>query len=261
MSKFKNSLLLALSSFFIFSVAHAERIVVIGDSHSCGDFGKQLVKELGNSGKNHVVMYCAGGLSVQHFLTGFTPKRPANNCKTYSSTQPRATICEGTGRVPALKEILAKEKPDRVVPALGTNNLGLNALTRFAPFAKQIKESGAKCHWVGPPVLGTNGRICREYGHNLEKVISTIGKSIAGTCRYVDSRNHTNANSTPDCIHRYGGPARSWADGVAREINRDTKEGSPRPKIQNSINRVPAGQDENQPESQPENQDENQKVN
>ena len=198
----------------------AEQITVIGDSHSCGDFGQKLVKNLSESGKHKVVMYCAGGLSTQHWLKGFKPPRSANNCHTFNSDNTKPVDCLGTGELPALEKILKGDvKPNRVVVALGSNNLGMNAINSFESFAKQIKDAGVKCQWVGPPTLGTNGVICQKYGHNLGKVVAAIKSASENACEYIDSRDVTSGDSTSDCIHRYGKPARDWADGVTQLMN------------------------------------------
>lgn len=224
---------LAFTFFIIYCQVRAEQIVVIGDSHSCGDFGQRLVKNLAENGKNKVVMYCAGGLSTQHWLKGYNPPRSANKCYTYSDDNPKSKECLGTGELPPLEKILNGEsKPNRVVVALGSNNLGMNALNSFAPFAKQIKKSGVSCHWIGPPALGANGEICRKHGHNLNKVIAAIESAAESICEYVDSREVTSPDSTPDCIHRYGKPARDWADGVSRMLNPQTNQGPSKSQIQ-----------------------------
>jgi hypothetical protein len=75
------SLVLAFGFLVISIQVNAENILIVGDSHSCGDFGKKLVKNLAGNGKNKVVMYCAGGLSTQHWLKGYRPPRSANKCR------------------------------------------------------------------------------------------------------------------------------------------------------------------------------------
>ncbi len=202
-----------------FSQARAEEVVVIGDSHSCGDFGQRLVRNLSEKGKHKVTMYCAPGMSVQHFQNGFKPPRELNKCRTYSSENPKLVQCQGTGDLPSLAQILNRQpKVDRVIVALGTNNLGLNGLKSFAPFAKQIRDSGAKCDWIGPPVLGKTGAMCQGKGPNLEKLIAVIQKEVGSLCQFVDSRDSTTAETTPDCVHRFGEPARRWADGVFQSL-------------------------------------------
>jgi hypothetical protein len=202
------------------NTACAEQIVIVGDSHSCGDFGRQLVRNLSAKGQNNVVMYCAGGLSTQHWVNGFSPKKSDNKCRTYSSKNLQLQDCLGTGDLPSIEKILQFEpRPSRVVVALGTNNLAMNALSSFDTFSQKIKNAGIACHWVGPPTLGQNGRICREHGHNLDSLVKTLRSATKNTCEYVDSRPVTRADNTPDCIHRYGIPAHEWADAVARLLN------------------------------------------
>lgn len=206
--------------------SRAEKILIIGDSHSCGDFGKRLVDDLAANGQNRVVLYCAPGLSSQHWLLpgGYTPKKPYQRCKTLSTERPKLEYCGKNGDLPNLRLLLQKEKPDHVVPALGTNNLGLNALKSFGELAAQVRASGARCSWIGPPTLGRRAPVCRKYGHNLGPLIERIERDVEheGMCRYIDSRPHTDAASTPDCMHRSGDPARRWADGVASEVLKES---------------------------------------
>ena len=112
-------LITALAFIFVHFEVKAEQIVVIGDSHSCGDFGQKLVKNLAENGKNKVIMYCAGGLSTQHWLKGYRPPRAANKCYTYTAENPKISECLGTGELPPLEKILSGEsKPSRVLVAL-----------------------------------------------------------------------------------------------------------------------------------------------
>jgi hypothetical protein len=195
-------------------------IMVIGDSHTCGDFGKKLAKNLAENGKFKVTVYCAGGLSAQHWIRGFTPPRPANYCKTYSSENSNMQNCFGSGDIPALEKILSTSpRPHRIIVALGSNNLGLNGLSSFRAFSERIKKEGLSCQWVGPPTLGSNGEICRRYGANLVRVVTEIQRATQDVCDFVDSRNVATAEATPDCIHRYGKAAYDWADGVFRALN------------------------------------------
>jgi lysophospholipase L1-like esterase len=216
-----NLLSLSLYLMVVYSnSALAKKIVVIGDSHSCGDFGKQLVKNLSDSSNNNVQMFCAGGLSVQHWVKGFTPPRAVNNCKTFSSENTQPIECLGTGQVPQLKKLIQQQQPDQIIVALGTNNIGLNGLPQISEFSDIIENKISDCIWVGPPALGQNGEICKKYGSNLNQLIEKIKVSTKNACRFIDSRPFTPSDkkSTPDCIHRYGKPAQAWADEVYQKI-------------------------------------------
>jgi hypothetical protein len=199
-------------------LSQADQVLIIGDSHSCGQFGDQLVNQVGENGRNSVTMLCSPGTSVQHWTQGFVPKNPANHCMTFTNKNHKKQLCGGNGNLPAIGPFLSATKPDRFIIALGTNNLAMNGLKHFSILSNEIQRSQAKCSWIGPPTLGTQGSICINYGHNFLELVSTIQRSAEPTCNYIDSRKWTTADTTPDCLHRFGQAAIVWANGVATEI-------------------------------------------
>lgn len=246
--------------FLLFVVpAHAERILLMGDSHTCGTaFGPQMAANLKDGGKNQVVVYCSGGTSAYHWVKGF--KAPwLNRCQTYTADQlekgrpaivriPRedpygkkrklftgivkgsVSCVPGSTALPPLDQVLEKVKPDRVVVALGTNNAGGNALPFLGAFANILKKAGKPCAWVGPPTFGRGTNQCRELGDKLDSlVIPSLKQQIAGACSYVDSHEFTPPPKGADCIHRYGKDALAWADGVAGKILGGGASPPPRP--------------------------------
>ncbi len=194
-------------------VARAERILVLGDSHSCGTFGVQLVKDLAKPG-NDVALYCAVGRTAYHFVTG----KAMASCKMFTDRNLTQKPC-GARRI---DDILKTEKPTRVIPAFGSNDLGKYWLSSFAKLAIKIYDTGAACHWVGPPIFNWDKGVCKskyaKFKNDPPEIIAAIQSGTAGICSFHDSFNYTDIHTTPDCIHRSGQPAIKWANGISAEI-------------------------------------------
>ncbi len=144
---------LIVISIFIFSagIARAENILMIGDSLSCGPFGKHVVENLSRQG-NQVTLYCAISSAPVNWLKGKNPS--GQICQTMTSAHLILSPCEGNGQTPQLASLLAKFKNSRVIISLGTNSL-LSPHTdhSYRLMAQTLKDSGAGCEWIGPPHL------------------------------------------------------------------------------------------------------------
>ena len=140
-----------LLGLFVLSILHArvraDDFVVIGDSLSCGGFGNALVKGLTAKG-SHVALFCAVDSAPANWLDGITPK--GRECMTMTSANPIAQLCDGTGQIPKLSELLAEHPGSRVVLALGTNSILSAYVDRsFSALARIARNYGCSCDWGG----------------------------------------------------------------------------------------------------------------
>ena len=128
---------------FCGSAAHSEYIVVIGDSHTCGSFGKNLFDGLTKAG-NRVSLYCAPLTDPANWLEG--RNQEGELCQVLKPSSPGLQLCGKNGRVPKLSDILNANKESRVVIALGTNSLKSDNIGRsYRALANVIQTGPHSC--------------------------------------------------------------------------------------------------------------------
>ena len=190
----------------------AENIVLLGDSHMCGDFGRRMFTNLVKKG-NTVTVFCTGGRTAQHFLTG----KAMGGCKWYDNKNSKARPCSDHKMDDMIRKV--SPKPDHVIPAFGSNDLGRAWKGSFKKLAQKIVATGAKCTWIGPPPFDWEKGVCKakyqQYHNDPPEIINEIKTDTASLCRFIDSAEHTKASDSSDCIHRYGKKAFDWADGIS----------------------------------------------
>lgn len=193
--------------------AFAEKIVVIGDSLTCGPFGDALFTDL-EAQRHQVTLYCAVSSAPSHWLEGKTPKGQRCEMRTPGST--KKVPCPPNGKVPTASSLLAGTPADRVIVALGTNSLyGSSAPRDYAELAK-LAATGRRCTWVGPPQLK------HDFQKNLNSFYDSLGTRVGSACDLVDSRDAT-APGTPgfattDGIHRTNAAGRAWYDALRSQL-------------------------------------------
>ena len=205
--------------------ARAENILVIGDSHSCQDFGTGLLSNLSREGHN-VTLYCAPSSSPRNWVNRRTPD--GHTCNTMTTAQPTLVKCAQEGAMPDLAQILRGQQ--RVIVALGTNSLGAPQVDRFyEALSAIVHRSGARCEWVGPPHLApTRVRNDREQRrlaslqNHLHSFYDSMEAAVGRRCTLVDSRGATSEGTagapTRDGVHRTRPAGQSWAQAVTSQI-------------------------------------------
>lgn len=218
--------------------ARADRVLMIGDSLSCGPFGRRAVENLKTAG-HEVTLYCMVGSAPEHWIGGDTV--PGQICQTMTSRSMALEPCAPRGRAPKLKDILASVTADRVIVALGTNSLpgGSVASQAYAQMAKEVRSEGS-CQWIGPPHLNPSQGIgwsrhrrgspddlkasrerLEQIQANLGPFYNSLSAKVDGTCPLVDSRPATAsgpAHETNDGIHRGPIGGRTWANALRNQI-------------------------------------------
>ncbi len=211
-----------LAVFLLSSVAQAAEILVIGDSHSCGAFGKRLFENL-VSGGDRVTLYCTPSSSPTHWLDGRNPS--GHKCQVRSSDASELADCGGNGATPSLRTLLARHAGARVIVALGTNSLhSSSAGDTYAEMAAQIQSAGRACDWIGPPHLNpaeapsSSRERIRQFESNLNGFYASLASVSSPACALVDSRPATERGtpgySTSDGVHRGRIAGGAWADRV-----------------------------------------------
>lgn len=216
-------------------VASGEPIVVIGDSLSCGPFGKNLVQNLSAAGHS-VTLYCAVSSAPRHWLTGSMPckldiaRGIDCRCNVVKTASKQKDLCGGDGALPVLSTILGNHKGARVIIALGTNSLlSARVDSSYSIMADAAaKSNGKACTWIAPPHLNANqargfspARV-NDLEKNLNTFYDSLAKSISSNCKIIDSREATApgtlGNQTVDGVHRNNAGGKYWADAIQSQI-------------------------------------------
>lgn len=177
-------------------------ILLIGDSHTVGTFGKTLdtlLRAVPNSAV-HTVGSC--GMSPDAFLRGY--ETPCGYLEYDWELRETSATKHPTPLIGALLERL---KPGTVIVALGANQIN-TAMTNPAKaradietLSQAIASSGARCVWVGPP-NGRNKPLDKET--NLYTILM---EATAGRCELFDSRVGKLPYLSYDAISREAGIA------------------------------------------------------
>jgi hypothetical protein len=202
------------------SATFAKDKIIIGDSISCGSFGKHMAQKL-SRGRDQITLYCAVSSRPDHWLDGKQPGKEI--CQTWSTGSKENTLtpCGGTGHVPTLAAILQGRTNIDVLVALGTNSLSDGANSTYTKMAKMIKDAKLACHWIGPPHMDSS----KGSGARLDARLPAFYQSlnaIESFCPVKDSRPFTQKGTpgfeTHDGIHRTKAAGIYWADMVVKLV-------------------------------------------
>ena len=183
--------------------APIERVLILGDSHMMGFFGRVLHKEVRNRFGANVTTVGACGKSEPGFLKGsYTgcgvqvrtgksrvryvlgcPQRP---CKEKHGKKCSKRMC----RPKKLKSYLRQLKPDLVIVQLGANSMWMGSAEKGWPLvrsniqklSKTLDEANARCVWVTPP----DTMIRKQTTQN--KFTALYEEELAGKCAVFNSR-------------------------------------------------------------------------
>lgn len=207
-------------------LADAKSFLVIGDSLSCGPFGKYLIQDLTKNG-NKVTLYCTVSSAPVHWLKGKNP--PGQKCQMLTSDNPFLQGCNERAKIPSLQNILALYKNADVIVALGTNSLLSPKVDKsYKVMAKAISENGSNCYWIGPPHLSPSdskgfplGRI-KIQESNLNSFYDSLSIAIDKHCNLIDSRGATIAGTpghqTYDGVHRTESAGKFWVAQISNNF-------------------------------------------
>jgi hypothetical protein len=229
---------------FVFSYAVlAKNILVIGDSHMAGPFGKNMFSNLAQDKNNNVVVYGHASSAAIHWINEKETKVSGGvfhsfsyEGRTYSNPNPtdwRESVAVPKASI-VFDEFLLhsswKQKPkasltpDIIVIELGANDLRIisseNGVVNKKSYAERLTankklvemaiDRGAKCYWVGPPD-GIKKSTARQ---NI--VYQMLAEAVADQCEFFNSRKY-NVNVC-DGIHYNCTAGYSKAKEWAREV-------------------------------------------
>lgn len=195
------------------------RVLVLGDSHSVGAFGAELVKQLSAWRPGYEVsIYAVGGSSPFWFAAGPRVAGPKSRDAWRDNT---GISISGVAKLSELWTPMTKQ----VVVALGTNQIDWNevrsgqariyGVAQSVELAEEIRRRGASCVWIGPPEMrGYRGTDPKQAEDAVLKYDQTLRSALGGLCSYIPSVDKTGYEGG-DGIHYSAAAARRWADTVA----------------------------------------------
>ena len=224
--------IMILCFIFLGQAAIAKSFLIVGDSLTCGPFGKYLTQELAKQG-NSVTLYCAVSSAPANWMNG---KNPAGqNCQTLTSADPVLKPCGDQGQIPKFESILAKYKNSEVIVALGTNSLmSAKVDSSYKAMVKATQANGNSCKWIGPPHANPSqskgfpaGRVA-TLEKNLNSFYDSLSAQVDSGCRLIDSRDATASgtvgNQTVDGIHRSDAAGKEWIRQISSQVTGTAKE-------------------------------------
>ncbi len=232
--------LFLIASIVVAPSAFAEtKVLIIGDSHTVGDFGSGLVETLRAQTDVRVSVEASCGSRPAHFL-GTSYRNaicswdlgydvPATDASKHLKSGPRP--------LKGLAELIDERVPNLIVIALGTNQYPMKSAGQSKISDGELDAALAKakgeieraiavvtsrhlgCVWVGPPSERFD-----LFSEKLQNRFETLFERVNAEhgCRFVKSRALTDAKDTAKDramhIHYYGTAGRKWGRDVATEI-------------------------------------------
>lgn len=212
--------------------AFADTVLVIGDSHTDGAFGRAL--DDGLRSKERVATYGVCNARPSSYIDE-TPHHCGHMFRDFQKKEPAkwlgGRLWKGLIKVkgkethvtwvktPALDQLLSDHTPDYVVVALGTNPIDGQGIDDIKA---KIAAAGKSCVWVGPPTTTSPTpkqtaavyKLLRAHGV-VENAVPYEAKN--GSCFLVDSASFT-TYSGPDGTHYDEKAGAAWGAETAKRI-------------------------------------------
>ena len=167
-------------------VAAGTKVLLVGDSHTYGGFGKELAQLLTTAGSS-VVRESKIGTAVKYWL-------------------------------PLLPGLLRQHSPEVVIIALGANMRGYPSATGTSAQIRRIvalvktERPTARVIWIGPP------REAKDTDVTLAKFNTIIRNGLDASTTFIDSAPYTPVYRGGDGVHYNDATAKQWARGVFNQM-------------------------------------------
>ncbi|MEK7434837.1 MAG: hypothetical protein AABZ74_17015 [Cyanobacteriota bacterium] len=200
-----------------------KKILLIGDSHTVGSYGKELDSLLRKNG-DIVRIYGSSGSSPSWWITGKITKSgfysKDENGKTYNPIDWKTPH-----ETPILEKIIDEFKPNTIIVSLGANLIRQKKeyiKKEIEDLCEIISKKNIPLIWVGPP----NGRSDKKKKSEQDFLYENIIEVVKKYGYFIDSRPYTEYPDTlkGDGVHFFGEEGRKitkkWANSVFDEIQK-----------------------------------------
>lgn len=192
----KKLLIALIISFNYCNSAFARDILFIGDSHSAGPMGREVVRLMNEkfAGTNNTFsLYgSCGSIGRSWFINWETP------CGLYVAPHGEKPVLTTKGKTPLFIDLITKHKPDTIIIELATNYVKYDesvAIRDMQKMVKAIKENQSECLWVSAPHM-------RKFEKDLDRLYSLVQKAVGNDCKILRSDIYTKYPSIgSDGIH------------------------------------------------------------
>lgn len=226
----------ALGARQVVTPTSAQRVLMIGDSMTVGDFGEALQEYLiKHCGKGSVAIYASCGSSPEHWLKA----EPVfvTRCGYRQYTEGGPIVVDFVGRrppqpvpTPKLEDLLVKHRPSVVIVQLGTNWMQSisekpaeeakcqSILERFATALRGSPGTVRQVIWITPP---DSSHYSNQTMLTVDDLLKSAAKKHAFDRIVSSAMTHYTAGKTGgDGIHYRKEEAVEWAHRVTRELDR-----------------------------------------
>lgn len=193
-------------------VRPGRRVLIIGDSHCVGHFGKSLDQACRDSGA--IVRTYASCSS--HPIWWFDGTR--THCGYFARDEKGRSLrvpFGGLKRTPKLPILCRQFAPELAIVALGANMIDYSretVISTSAKMARYLDARQAEICWIGPPVIRLQPR------WKLDRLYGWLRQAVEPYASYIDSRSWTWYPETGgDGIHYRGSEGRKIAAGWAHK--------------------------------------------
>ena len=212
-------------------------VLYIGDSESLGYFGDGIYRAM--TGKKDpksgqpltVWSYWTCGSDVTSWLSHARTVCGIRTCNTSGHCARDHGNNDGPAKVSygPIRTYLEAVRPRVTVISLGTNFLTAREfqyqepyrfyLDRVATMVRQVKESGSRCIWIGPPQVGEKTRNAAGYASfiaDLKRTVEAGGGSFIDSAPLSDRKYVLSRDS--EGTHYQGEGEKKWAAAVWKEL-------------------------------------------
>lgn len=198
------------------------RVLHIGDSHTCGIYGKAM-DELMRSTGAAINTVGVSGSSPSWWLNG-TVGKSGFFAKDETGKVDQPADWRTPRQTPNLKKLIKDYKPGIIVFSLGANMIGASpeAIRNQVKYVCEIaKQAGCKVVWIGPP----NGRADKKPTEKQNRLYDNLKAEAEKYGTFVDSRPYTRyPESGGDGVHYWGSEgskiAKEWAGKVFDQLQK-----------------------------------------
>jgi hypothetical protein len=211
--------------------AAQRRILLVGDSHSAGIFGKEFYKRA--KAESHSVQVV--GVASSNLMWFFNARkgRSGSFLAYFNGETEKFFKTPKEVTTPLLAPIVEEMRPDILVIAHGSNyfvkqrdgsyRVNQKALIKHFSLLKELLSEDMACYWVSPPSM-------RRFEKNEKGMLQFL--QLHSPCRVLDSLAFTKyPRSGGDGVHYQGrfrnelglGIASSWANNIFNLIEIDLR--------------------------------------
>lgn len=196
------------------------RVLHIGDSHTCGIYGKAM-DELMRSTGAAINTVGVSGSSPSWWLNG-TVGRSGYFAKDENGNVDQPADWRTPRQTPNLNRLIRDFKPGIIVFSLGANMINSSSESirnQVRSVCEIAKNAGCQIVWIGPP----NGRADKKPTAKQNRLYDNLKAEAEKYGTFVDSRPHTRyPDSGGDGVHYWGSEgsriARNWAGEIFNQL-------------------------------------------